>query len=89
MDGFRAAYDGPYPRFSTTVKLYDDIALDRIEIVEAVLLPGGADAVTVKGLKAFFLGPDYLPERPLIVEGEWKLSRRRPTALLWQAFQPV
>ncbi|MCZ8514500.1 hypothetical protein O9H85_19155 [Paenibacillus filicis] len=89
LDGFRAAYDGPYPQFSTTVKLYDGIALNRIERIEAVLLPVGAGAITVKGLKAFFLGPDYLPERPLIVEGEWKLSRRRPSAPLWQALQPV
>ncbi|WP_199624608.1 hypothetical protein [Paenibacillus alkalitolerans] len=81
---FRAAYDGPYERFSTAVKLPDGMSVDRIEEIRVSLLPGGEDRMTVKGLKAFFLDESFLPGDALMTDIIVDVTADEPSATLWK-----
>ena len=85
---FRAAYTGPYPHFATTVKLPPGTTLEDIEEICAVLLEGGADAVLVPELKAFFLTDDYTPGEAVVAKGECRLTREEPKRRLWPDMNP-
>ncbi|WP_052702971.1 hypothetical protein [Paenibacillus beijingensis] len=84
LQEFRAAYQGPYSHFATTVKLPKPGALQDVAEIRAVLLPDGAERMTVSGLKAFMLGDDYLP-LPGIESGVTiELTREEPNGVIWK-----
>ncbi|ASA22478.1 hypothetical protein [Paenibacillus donghaensis] len=86
--GHRAAYDGPYNYFATSVKMPEGCTVEQLEEIRAVLLPGGADNVAVKGLKFFYLDEQYRPGAAVETEPTLILTGQEPAAVLWKAAGP-
>ncbi|GGF72470.1 hypothetical protein GCM10010912_17000 [Paenibacillus albidus] len=84
-NGQRAAYDGPYPCFATTVKMPEGCSLEELEEVRVVLLPGGADEILVKGLKLFYLTELFTPGEAVELEGSVNLTVQVPERTIWKA----
>ncbi|WP_322904078.1 hypothetical protein [Paenibacillus campi] len=80
---FRAAYEGPYPGFATTIKTDKQLVLDDIAAIRAVLLPGGLDEVQIGNMYAYTLDEQYQPVAGITVELSVVLTTAEPTALLW------
>jgi len=85
MGDFKAAYDGPYEWFSTTVQLPQGTTVNDIASVEVELWEGGADTVKVRGLKAFMLDESYVPGMAVETGEELVLTGASPVAGLWCA----
>ncbi|WP_240419716.1 hypothetical protein [Paenibacillus periandrae] len=81
---FRAVYEGAYEWFSTTVKLPEGTTMNDIEAIEAKLLSGGDQALTVSGLKAFMLTEDHLPGPAVESQDAILLTTDEPVGQLWQ-----
>ncbi|TDF98597.1 hypothetical protein [Paenibacillus piri] len=82
---FRAAYNGPYEWFSTTVKLPKGTVMSDVEAIEAELLEGGDRTVAVRGLKAFMLEEDCMPTVSVETQKELVLTADAPVGRLWCA----
>ncbi|WP_052723747.1 hypothetical protein [Paenibacillus wulumuqiensis] len=80
---FRAAYQGPYHQFSTTIKLGEQVQLEHIAAIRAVLLPGGLDRIVVEGVYAYMLNDQYLPQEGIRSTARIELSTNSPSGLLW------
>ncbi|MEW4369345.1 hypothetical protein [Paenibacillus kandeliae] len=83
MGDFRAAYEGPYPGFATTIKTDIHLNISDIEAIRVVLLPGGLDEVSIGKMYAYTLDEQYRPVAGITVEQSVIVTTAEPTALVW------
>ncbi len=83
IGAFRAAYEGPYPGFATTIKTDQQLTLDDIAAIRAVLLPGGLDEVELGHMHAYTLDEQYRPVAGIRAESFVRLTKDTPEALIW------
>ncbi len=83
IGSFRAAYEGPYPGFATTIKTDRMLTLDAIEEIRAVLLPGGLDEVKLGAMYAYTLDEQYQPVPGIEVKLWVVLTRAESTVTIW------
>ncbi|MFD1888273.1 hypothetical protein [Paenibacillus wenxiniae] len=80
---FRAAYEGPYPSFATTIKTDRHLTLECIAAIRVVLLPGGLDEVQIGQMYAYTLDAQYRPVAGIQADAFVLLTTAEPTALVW------
>ncbi len=85
---FRAAYEGPYPGFATTIKTDRHLTLESIAAIRAVLLPGGLDEVQIGNMYAYTLDEQYRPVAGIHTESFVVLTKAEPAVLVWTCNEP-